>query len=189
MVSLNNDVVNGIANGTTCTFRKLVLKPGSKLEKTKMHGCWVHTISMEAVEYIEVEWQDCDQFVGKFRLKPAVGVFSIRYPISQFGLCTRIQANVKLQYLPVLVNHATTGHKLQGKTVASLVIAEWSRVKNWAYVVLSRVKTLEGLYLTEPIPTDIDFLPAKEYLDMMECLRKTILATPEQVSEIKQTQN
>ena len=189
MVSLNNDVVNGIANGTTCTFRKLVLKRGAKLEKTKMYGYWVHSISMEAVEHIEVEWQDCNHFVGKFRLKPAVGVFRVRYPISQFGLSTRVQSSVLLQYLPVLVNHATTGHKLQGKTVASLVIAEWSRVKNWAYVVLSRVKTLEGRYLTKPIPTDIDFSPETEYLDMMERLRKTILATPEQVFELKQTQN
>jgi hypothetical protein len=89
----------------------------------------------------------------------------------------------------VIVNHATTGHKLQGKTVKSLVIAEWSRVKNWAYVVISRVKTLSGLFLVKPIPEDIDFSPADEYLEMMTILRQTILATPEQVSELKASLN
>jgi hypothetical protein len=87
------------------------------------------------------------------------------------------------------VNHATTGHKLQGKTVQSLVIAEWSRVKNWAYVVISRVKTLDGLFLLKPILDDIDFSPANDYLEMMKNLRKTILATPEQVAELKRSLN
>jgi hypothetical protein len=83
------------------------------------------------------------------------------------------------------VKHATTGHKLQGKTVKSLVIAEWSKVKNWAYVVLSRVKTLSGLFLMSPIPEDIDFGPAEDYMDMMQSLRQRILATPDQVTKIK----
>jgi hypothetical protein len=48
-------------------------------------------------------------------------------------------------------------------------------------VGLSRVKTLEGLYLTEPIPTDIDFSPAKEYLDMMERLRMERLSSFEKL--------
>jgi hypothetical protein len=189
MVTLNQDVVHGIANGTTCYFWKLVRKEDSILQKVKMNGCWVHAISMEAVEYIELEWLDCDHHVGKFRLEPIKGAFSVKYPISEFGLNSRIQASIEMQYLPVIVNHATTGHKLQGKTVEKLVIAEWSKVKNWAYVVLSRVKTLKGLFLVKPIPDDIDFAPEGDYLDMMTYLRQNILATPEQVSELKQTLN
>ena len=144
---------------------------------------------MELVEDIEVEWQDCDQFVGKFRLTPEIATFRVQYPIREFGLTTRIQTSMQLPYLPVIVNNATTGHKLQGKTVNSLVIAEWSKVKNWAYVVISRVRTLDGLFLVNPIPENIDFSPAKDYLDMMTNLRQRILATPEQVSELKQTLN
>jgi hypothetical protein len=189
MVTLNEDVVHGIANGTTTKFRKLVVKPGTELQKIQMYGYWVHSISMEAVEYVEVEWQDCDKFVGTFRLTPRIHAFRVKYPISEFGLNTRIQTSIELQYLPVIVNHATTGHKLQGKTVKSLVIAEWSRVKNWAYVVISRVKTLSGLFLLKPVPEDIDFSPAEEYLEMMTILRKTILAYPKQVAELKATLN
>jgi hypothetical protein len=164
-----------IANGTVCKFRKLVLKIG-KLGKIKMYDHWVHAAGMDDVEYIEVEWHDCDHFVGKFWLKPKVGIFRVKYPISEFGIKSRLQTNIELQYLP---------HKLQGKTVKSVVIAEWLKVKNWAYVVLSRVKTLCSLFLMSPIPEDINFGPAEDYLDMMQNLRRTILATPEQVSELK----
>jgi hypothetical protein len=78
---------------------------------------------------------------------------------------------------------------LQGKTVAKLVIAEWSNLKNWAYVVISRVKTLDGLFLLKPIPQDYDFSPAGDYLDMMAYLRQNIQATPDQVAELKQSIN
>jgi hypothetical protein len=63
-------------------------------------------------------------FVGKFRLKPKVGTFRVKYPISEFRVKAHVQTNIELQHLPVIVNHATTGHKLQGKTVKSFVIAE-----------------------------------------------------------------
>jgi hypothetical protein len=41
----------------------------------------------------------------------------------------------------------------------------------------------------KPIPEDIVFLPPKEYLDMMVSLRSRVLATPEQVSEPKESLN
>jgi hypothetical protein len=65
------------------------------------------------------------------------------------------------------------------------VIAEWSKVKNWAYVVLFRIKTLSGLFLMIPIPEDINFGPAEDYLDIMQTIRQRILATPDQVTKLK----
>jgi hypothetical protein len=47
-----------------------------------MYDYWVHAVGMDNVEYIEVEWQDCNHFVGKFQLKPKVGIFRVKYPIS-----------------------------------------------------------------------------------------------------------
>jgi hypothetical protein len=63
----------------------------------------------------------------------------------------------------------------------------WSNVKNWAYVVISRVRTLKGLFFLSPIPKKYDFKPRPEYLEMMERLRSNILATPEEVAELKGT--
>jgi hypothetical protein len=150
-----------------------------------MYDYWVHAVGTDNIEYIEVEWQDCEHFVGKFRLKSKVGTFRVKYPISKFGVKSPGQSFIELQHFPIIMNHATTDHKLQGKTVKLLVIAEWSKVKNWAYIVLSCVKTLSGLFLMSPIPEDIDFGPAEDYLDMIRSLRQRILATPDQVMELK----
>ncbi|WP_288992772.1 hypothetical protein [uncultured Marinobacter sp.] len=106
MVTENEDVLHRIANGMVCKFRKLVLKTGTKLKKIKMYDYWVHAVRMDDVEYIEVEWQHCVHFVGKFQLKPKVGIFSIKYPISKFRIKSPFQTNIELQYLPVIVNHA-----------------------------------------------------------------------------------
>jgi dimeric dUTPase (all-alpha-NTP-PPase superfamily) len=46
-----------------------------------MYDYWIHAIGMDAIEYIEVEWQDCDHFVGKFGLKPQVAAFKVKYLI------------------------------------------------------------------------------------------------------------
>jgi hypothetical protein len=117
MVPENEDVLQGIANGTLRKFQRLVLKQGAELEKIKIYDYWVHSVGTDNMEYIEVKWQDCEP--GKFRLKPKVGTFRVKYPISKFGVRSRVQTNIELQHLPVIVNHATTGHKLQGKTEKS----------------------------------------------------------------------
>ena len=51
----------------------------------------------------------------------------------------------------------------------------------WLYLEFG----LAGLFLTHLIPDDIDFMPSAEYLAMMENLRNTILATPDQVEKLK----
>ena len=52
------------------------------------------------------------------------------------------------------MNDATTGHKLQGMSKDWLVVVLWSFTQNWIYVVLSRVRTLKGLFLLKPLPDD-----------------------------------
>jgi hypothetical protein len=185
----NSDVGNGIANETTCIFRKVHLKIGTTLQRIRMHGFWVFAASVEDIDCLELEWQDSSMYQGKFFVFPQESKYLVKYPVAELGKKVRIGTNMYLTQFPVVINHATTGHKLQGKSMIALVIAEWSKVKNWAYVVLSRVKTLSGLFLTEPIPEDIDFLPATDYLDMMENLRNTVLATPSQVAELKSSMN
>ena len=62
---------------------------------------------------------------------------------------------MKAMQLPMVVNNATTGHKLQGSGVDCLFVHNWSYVTNWVYVVLSRVKTRAGLFCRKPISTDL----------------------------------
>ena len=90
-------------------------------------------------------------FHGRFRVSPKKGTYQVKFPISDFGRNMRVKAAIQIKQFPVVGNSATTGHKLQGKSVDEIVVAEWLKVKNWTYVVLSRVRTLKGLFITEPI--------------------------------------
>jgi hypothetical protein len=66
MDTQNEDVLLGIANGTVCKPQKLVLKQGVELKNIRLCDYWLHAVTIDAVDYIEVEWQDCNHFVWKF---------------------------------------------------------------------------------------------------------------------------
>jgi hypothetical protein len=174
----NKDVHNGIANGTTAEFVKAYLRAGAKLVPIQMFGYWVYSVTVDEVDQLELRWQDSDRFQGVFRVSATQGVYKVKYPVTENCKEVRVSTTMDLTQFPVVVNFATTGHKLQGKSVDELVIAQWSGVKNWAYVVLSRVRTLAGLFLEKPIPDDIDVTPNPDYLDMMARLRQSIMKTP-----------
>jgi hypothetical protein len=75
-------------------------------------------------------------------------------------------------------NDATTGHKLQGISKDVIIITSWptgglaAMFKNWEYVVLSRVRTISGLFLIKPIDMDKSFKPSEELKKFMERARQ-----------------
>ncbi len=61
-----------------------------------------------------------------------------------------------MHQLPCVLSLVLTGHKTQGLTTDSIILSglapkEKSGVSGWLYVILSRVKTIEGLFLMENI--------------------------------------
>ena len=88
---------------------------------------------------------------------------------------------MKATQLPLVVNNATTGHKLQGATINSLFVHCWRYDKNWACVVLSRVRTLEGLYLREPLKYDRKKFAVPTKLKIM--MREFKTRAPEPLTE------
>jgi hypothetical protein len=73
---------------------------------------------------------------------------------------------------PVLTNHATTGHKLQGQTKGNLFISHWHYGNNWPYVVLSRVREHSQLFFQEPIKRDHDFLLDARLVTMLNNMKQ-----------------
>ena len=47
--------------------------------------------------------------------------------------------------------HARTVHKLQGRSIDNLVISTWNYTGNWVYVVLSRCRTLNDIFIRKPL--------------------------------------
>ncbi len=58
---------------------------------------------------------------------------------------------MKITQIPVFNNDGTTGHKLRGMSKDNLIVVDWSFASNWVYVVLSRVRTLKGLFLLKEL--------------------------------------
>lgn len=177
MGTVNQNVAAGVANGTCATFERAIFKPGKSAYPIKIYGDWVYAIDIDDVDHLILRWTD-SQYRGTFHVKPKKAHFTAKFPIwDEFGKMTRLPQSLQITHFPLLINYATTGHKLQGKSVDTLVIAEWSTAENWAYVVLSRVKSLEGLFLLEPIPWDIDFTPSQQYTEMLQTLQNALCRT------------
>ena len=73
----NEDVENGIANGTTCIFKKVYLKHGATLQPIELNGYWVNSVSVEDVEFLELEWQDSSRFIGRFRIEAKTWTYEV----------------------------------------------------------------------------------------------------------------
>jgi hypothetical protein len=63
----------------------------------------------------------------------------------------RQQQRVAMVQFPLNLNDATTAHKLQGSSKDMLIVNDWFYSHGWVYTVLSRVRTLKGLFLMKPL--------------------------------------
>lgn len=174
MVTVNEDVGNGIANGTTCRLRQIRLVEGASTHRITIDGYWINAANMSDVKWIECEFEG-GLFSGTFRLKPTSESYSVQVPSSLIPNKKRLPATFKITALPLVLNSATTGHKLQGKSVEKLLVSHWNTAQNWTYVVLSRVRTLTGLHLRSALPIGISFEPPKEMLLMLHHFRDKLV--------------
>jgi hypothetical protein len=87
---------------------------------------------------------------------------------------------VKLTQFPLVPTSAITVHKVQGQSLDHVIVTKWrdpkmvSQYPMTAYVTLSRVRTLAGLYITQPL-TKADcafFVPPRAVIDELERLDK-----------------
>ena len=88
----------------------------------------------------------------RFHLQPTTNICSVNCKISQFA--DEMSLKAKFTQYPVNTAVAMTGHKLQGRTLDNIIITSWPKnglFQNWEYTVLSRVKTIEGLYLFQEL--------------------------------------
>ena len=76
-----------------------------------------------------------------------------------------------LTQIPVNASVAITGHTLQGLTKDQLVVYSWMKSTSWMYAVLSRVRTLQGLFLLQCLKLSDIKPPSRDYLVFMERTR------------------
>ena len=74
---------------------------------------------------------------------------------------------MKSVQVPVIINNATTGHKLQGSGVDCLFVHSWSYVTNWVYKMLSHVRMCSGLFARQKLSRDLSKYAVPKTLQIM----------------------
>ena len=150
MLGFNKDVKDGQANGTQAEVQKVILKPGV-VPQTMMLGGRIPVAAVRASQVEKLTLHHCNDRIQPrtFSIEPKDYTFRANM-LKPRALRTKEAPKetlrMKAKQLPILINNATTGHKLQGSGVDSLFVHNWSNVTNWVYVMLSRVKTRAGLF-------------------------------------------
>jgi PIF1-like helicase len=174
MIPYNINVSAGIANGTQCILKQIVLKPDTFIQNVTIENeITVQAVFASDVTSIILEHSNPQENMPKqFQIVPKKYTFKLHAkPKTQLYNKTVDEnenpAQMTALQLPILVNNATTGHKLQGSSVHSLFVNQWNYSKNWPYVLLSRVKTIDGLHLRTPLSTDLEHYHVPEKLTEM----------------------
>ena len=156
MMTDNKEVGCGEANGTKARCNSVELKPGETSFPLQLtSGKRVLACFASQVKELHLQHEN-DRIVPQhFSLNPTCHSFSTEIPTGP-GWSESWSVTMKGTQLPVVSNTATTGHKLQGATLLELLVSELRYDKNWAYVVLSRVKTMKGLALKEKLSQDLE---------------------------------
>jgi len=171
MLTRNTSVRDGQANGTQATVERVVLRHGVEPRQVMISG-YIHVPAVTASQVSHVLLWHSNKRIQPltFKVVPKENSFSaklLKPRALQVKGKEREIAKMRATQIPVVVNNATTGHKLQGSSVDQLFVHNWSYVTNWVYVVLSRVRTRTGLFSRKPISTDLKKYAVPEELKKM----------------------
>ena len=169
MHTKNSDVLNGQANGSRLQVVRVEAKVGEQPQVLQLDcGTKVRAFTAGQVECIVVEHESPDIVPRQFNLKTDDWTFSTKLEVGMETMTVKMKG----QQFPIISNSCTTGHKLQGCTVAEILVNDFHYQKNWPYVVLSRVKTMNGLYLREPLSLDLQkYKMSPKMLKMLDHFR------------------
>ncbi len=157
MMTMNADVSNGIANGTLCYLKAVLFK--SHMAGVSLSTCCVDGFYVKATDVYHLICQQAttdETFIVQMEENTKVctrNSFNDMYDLSIPFIFKPTFVSMCVSQFPILVNHACTGHKLQGQTKHHLFMSSWSYTKNWPNVMLSRVTSLMGLFLRKPLST------------------------------------
>ena len=172
MLTENSNVRAGKANSTQALFQKVVLKRGTQLNTVKLNnGISVNAVLASEVDHIIL--RHCNDRIDPqvFAVQPKK--FSFVANILKPSVDGRESIRMTATQIPLIINNATTGHKLQGSGVDNVFVHTWSYTTNWVYVMLSHGKTKKGLFMRKPLSRDLrKYLVPKALLRMLERMRK-----------------
>ena len=163
MVSTNDNKNLGAVKGTTAKFLGVKLKKEKNMKVEIWNGYKVYTVEANDVEFILCEHtkKNEDEPSRTFKLPPKIFHVTVKFPLGTSNKFLNLEKSRILMF-PVNNDLATTGHKLQGMTKMFLIVSSINyNTANWIYVVLSRVTSLDGLFLMQPLKPNFNPKPTK----------------------------
>jgi hypothetical protein len=171
MLTKNSDVGNGQANGSRVVCQHVKLKVGEEAFPLKLKcGTTIKGVCALQVDSIVVKHVVGDITPSAFEVKSVSGKFTVDLKVRDELKKVKMAG----QQFPLVSNSCAAGHKLQGSTCKLSLINTFHYGQSWAYIVLSRVKTMSGLCIREKLSTDLSsHVMAGEMVQMLEKLRST----------------
>ena len=122
MMNSNERIDEDLANGTPCKGLYIVLNTGCAFVEEEWEGYLVNTVQAHQVKHIVCMTENkIVQDRKYFIVKPQTTVCTVKLrSLQNEKLC-----GMKITHLPINCNLSTTGHKLQGRTMNSLVVNSW----------------------------------------------------------------
>ena len=187
MINQNLDVENFMANGAMCSFKSLKLKNGYEdFDTINCDGCFVRCITADKVQSMEVVLEDSsdkkvltlETTTNSMKVSfPSVNMFESRV---SHKTDRKTKLSIKLTQFPISVADARTVHRLQGRSLETLLISNWSFPPNWVCVALSRVCNSDKLFVRMPLHlqqmnTNNDIKHRTQVHDFMKSCKNTKL--------------
>ena len=167
MMTENKDVVNAMANGSTYTLNKIMLKSGCQPFLVSVDGISIKSVFASQVSCLHVQHDITNQLIKISPQKFTNFKARIPHPDSiKDGVKQRTAVAMTANQIPLVVTKATTGHKLQGCTKKNLFINSFWYKKNWPYVALSRVTSRSGLFLRKKLDVTKDYSVDSRLIEM-----------------------
>ena len=173
MVSTNDQKKDKVVKGTTGFFKGIILKENKYLKEEIWNNYKVYTIEANDVEFIVCErsHKNPKKRANIFHLPLNNFIVDVKYEIRPNSFVNLPKS--KITQFPILLDLATTGHKLQGMTKKHLIVSSFNYgTANWIYVVLSRVTSIKGLYLLKPLKLDYNPKQSKLLLEELQMQQK-----------------
>jgi len=159
MMTDNEDVDLGLANGTRTTVESVTLKSSATpVYTTLQNGVRVKVVCASEVQKITMRHMKKGIEPEVFSIEPTEHFVEAVWPLpEEFSTSARMVERFPMKFVqfPIVRNSCTTGHKLQGTTVFAIYIFDWNYATNWPYIVLSRVTEMKGVFIRKPLSTDL----------------------------------
>jgi PIF1-like helicase len=178
MLPFNINVREGLANGTQATIEQVILKHGQTISSTMVSDeIFIQSVFASQIDYVILKHSNAKIQESLFKIYPKQHTFKTKLPQHFYSDTEDNLQTVKMKaiQLPILLNSATTGHKLQGAGVDTLFVHNWSYSPNWVYVMLSRVTSMRGLYARNLLSTDLSKYAIKSSYSNMEADMRLLL--------------